>query len=373
MTAADPDADATWRMERLPDPDALLPLSNALDEIVLRRPVPSPFETVGFLHPVAKRIAAGFDYRAVYRANRLVALLPLVRHPHPRAGQLLPRFEFPETEPRMPCDWILNPQERGLAEWILATLWRERTWADCLFHTVPAGSPLLQLAPAHPTSVVSVLLSRPYVAALGPTWEDHLQTYSSKRRNYIRRVCRMRKLAEMGTPRIRRYPQEETDLAVLLEDMRVVASETWKADTLDVGAYVDLNAAVLRSMADRNRVVAFTLRVDERPVAYFFCLTLAQRLFPLLTGFHPDVAAGSPGAVLIAEALQYGCAHGYSELHFGTDWPYVSHWAQSQSEFYRVRIFSTTVRGRILRSLSAHRSRDAPPTPEPSAGSTDTK
>lgn len=342
---------APWRLEHLAEPDALLPLADAVDRIVAQRALPSPYLTVEYLHPVARQAPGAFDWRAVYRGEQLVGLLPFMRTTHARGPLRWPRLESPRTDPQLPGDWLLDPGEPDLLPWVLQTLRRERDWADAYLRRVPPDSPLL--AAVDGTMLTARQVRAPFVTALAATWDEHVQRYSSKRQRAMRAVLRMEHLGEAGNAHLEEHlPGAGMDVERLVAATEAILPHTWKTGTVSLEAYSATTTAVIRGLAARDRVVGITLRVAGRPVAVYVSLAYGRRLFPYLTAFLPEAAAASPGTLVLIATLQYGCAHGFTEVHYGNDAAYLGHLATGRSTFHEVRVFNTTVRGRLARGMA---------------------
>ncbi len=338
------------RLRRLTHPDALFALEAQLDALAAQQPRPTPFCTVPYLHALACAAAEAFDYRTVWRGDELVGLLPLVCAPRVRFGIPVPRLGFAPGRPALPGDWLLDPSLHGALPELLTALRESDVWADAYFTKLAADSVLV--AAAQQAGLPCVEVGGEYSTTLTPRWEDVCARFSSNRRRQIRRLLRLEKFGPGVGADIAVLPEPAGDAATLVQDMRAILDRSWKSAAPAFAAQCELFLRMTPGMMERERVVCFLLRLDERPAAFLLLYRAGGHLYAVLNGHDPQAAAGSPGATLIAAALRWGCAHGFRALHFGNDTPYLRHWSSVRAPVYAVRLYNATLRGRLLRAFS---------------------
>lgn len=218
------------------------------------------------------------------------------------------------------------------------TLWESRTegwrWHPDIFSTPPLETPrpliaeladgkaplaLLYSFPVAPT-FPSVTFSRGRVAVVdkrfqhyyvdtGAGFEAYLQPRNKKTVSTLRRKAR--KVESMSPDgrafRVHRLPAE---MDAFLDIALPVSERSYQYRLLGQGLPMDPGyRAQLRAMAERNEVVAYTLHLGERAIAYTVCpIYGGNRALYDHTGFDPDFAEYSPGAVLQFRIVEDLCA-----------------------------------------------------------------
>ena len=137
------------------------------------------------------------------------------------------------------------------------------------------------------------------------TFEEYLQTFSAKTRATIQR--KVRKFAQESGGhldfRVYRTPDEMT---LFHQQARTIAAKTYQ-ERLFQGA-IPASREFLdeaSGLAAQNRVRAFLLFQQDRPIAYLYTpIDEAVAQYDFL-GYDPDFAGGSPGTVLLYLAIEH--------------------------------------------------------------------
>lgn len=132
-------------------------------------------------------------------------------------------------------------------------------------------------------------------------FDAYLSTFSSKSRSGLKRKAK--KLAERsgGALDIRLY-RNEAEIADFHRLARPLSALTYQERRLDAGLPDDPGAMVALAAADRVR--AWLLWLDGRPVAYLYAPGEGTTLRYAFLGYDPAVAEWSPGSVLQLEAMR---------------------------------------------------------------------
>lgn len=337
------------RLTRLAGPAALAELEPRLDALTLRQPRPTPYTSVPYLQAMGRAADDAFDFRAVWRGEELIGVLPLARSGRSRFGVPLPRLGFAPLDPPLPGDWLLAPDCRNAVPQIIAELRRTRDWADGYLRKVPGDSPLTA------AGLGAGIRMRPHggecSAPLATSWETLCAGWSANRRRHARRLLRMDGFGPGVRPKVTVFPDDGADCDALRATMQRVLDAGWKGRRGPARAQSELLLRMVPAMAARGRVACFLLSLDARPAAFLLLFQAGAHLYAMLNAHDPAAEAGSPGAALIAQALRWGCERGAAALHFGNDAPYLRHWASAWAPYYAVRFFNTTWRGRALQAL----------------------
>ncbi|WP_294330596.1 GNAT family N-acetyltransferase [uncultured Sphingomonas sp.] len=124
---------------------------------------------------------------------------------------------------------------------------------------------------------------------------------SANSRQSLKRKAKRLAADSGGQLDVRRFRTAD-ELAIFHPLARAVSARTYQERLLGAGLPEDL--AMLQRLAAEDRVRAWLLYLQDRPIAYLCCTADADTLRYTHVGHDPDVAALSPGAVLQLEALR---------------------------------------------------------------------
>jgi CelD/BcsL family acetyltransferase involved in cellulose biosynthesis len=179
-----------------------------------------------------------------------------------------------------------------------------------------AGSRLV--AALDPSDLRLIERSEAPVLDLTDGWEAvYVSKISSKQRNHHRR--RRRQLAELGRIEIE-VARTADELARALEDAFDLHMLRWsgRPDGSGFGTPVGrrFHHASARALAalDVPRVV--TMKIDGRPVAFHYYLTLEGRMYVHRIAFDPAFARFSPGVINTLDAIETAAAEGVTRVEF---------------------------------------------------------
>lgn len=124
---------------------------------------------------------------------------------------------------------------------------------------------------------------------------------SANSRQGLKRKVKRLVMDSGGQLDIRRFRTPD-ELAIFHPLARAVSVRTYQERLLGAGLPEDL--ATLQRLAAEDRVRAWLLCLQDRPIAYLCCTADGATLLYTHVGHDPEVAALSPGAVLQLEALR---------------------------------------------------------------------
>lgn len=184
-----------------------------------------------------------------------------------------------------------------------------RSWDVLRLCDVPAGSrTLVELTTrAADFGCLAGVRRGPNSPVLDTTtkWNQYLETLPSKRRWFLRN--RLKRLSNLGRVSLETITKAD-DLVHVLDDGFRLEAAAWKGNA---GTAIICDANVRRfyttlahRAADRGWLRLYFLKLDDRRIAFAYCLEYNNRVFLLKPGFDPEFASFSPGNVLFFLALE---------------------------------------------------------------------
>jgi CelD/BcsL family acetyltransferase involved in cellulose biosynthesis len=213
---------------------------------------------------------------------------------------------------------------------------------------LPAGSHLV--AALDPSRLRLIERSEAPVLDLTDGWDAVYQSkLSAKKRNHHRR--RRRQLAELGRVdvEVARTPAE---LEAALEDAFELHMLRWRGRpdgsgfATPVGRSFHRAAARALAALDVPRIV--TLKIDGRPVAFHYYLTLEGRMYVHRIAFDPAFGRFSPGVINTLDAIETAAAEGATRVEFlGGAERYKVDLADHLEPLYQAFGLAGSLRGRV--------------------------
>lgn len=147
-------------------------------------------------------------------------------------------------------------------------------------------------------------------ASLDGSFEDYLESFSSRSRSTLKR--KVRKLAEASgrklDVRLYRSPDEVEEF---YRHARAVSAKTYQEKLLDAGLPEGEEfLAEMRDQARRDDMRGWILFLAGEPISYLYAPAEGKTLIYAYLGYDPDHAALSPGSVLQFEAMRQLMAEG---------------------------------------------------------------
>lgn len=145
----------------------------------------------------------------------------------------------------------------------------------------------------------------PWVNVSGD-WDAYYRALPSRLRNDLQR--RRRRSEERGRLQFE-VIQPADDLDRVLDVVFEVEYRSWKGragTAIKCQPEVEQFYRLLAVMATReSRLLLFLLKLDETPIAAYFCLSSAETVFMLKSGYDENFASLSPGTLLHQEIIKY--------------------------------------------------------------------
>jgi len=311
--------------------DALAQLAPIWDDLVERTGVNHPFITHAWIQTWWESFGAGGELLVLLvRADgEPIAIAPFMRVTERIYGARHRCLRFIANDHTPRCDFIVaaNPAEAYAA--ICKFLMSEcADWDVLQLRDVPSDSRTLGELTRHAAqygflSGIRRAADSPFLPTTFP-WDEYLQSLSPKRRWFLRN--RLKRLSKLGRVTLETV-SAGAELLDALEDGFRLEAAAWKGK---IGTAI-LSRPEIRLFygtlaqraADRGWLRLQFLKVNDRRVAFAYCLAYAQRMYLLKPGFDPEYAAFSPGNLLCYLALQEVHASGfeaYDFLGYGDYW-----------------------------------------------------
>lgn len=317
------------------------PLETEWEELAERVGAP-PFLRPGYVRAWCEAFDHGpLEVLALRRDGALAALIPLQRH---RGAAKSTANEWTD---------VFGPLARDLdaaAELARELFARRPRRVDLQFlHTSWDGTTALRDAAAIAgyRIVETVLQRSPYVE-LDAGWEEYEKGLEAKLRREVRR--RRRRLEEKGELRLE-ISDGTSRLDALLDEGFAVEAAAWKG-----GAGTSMSStaqterfyrAMARWAAAEGTLRLAFLRLDERPLAFDFCLEHGGSHYLLKTGYDPEQRALAPGIIMRAEMIKRAFDAGLASYEFlGKDQEWKLRWTGARREQVRLRAFAPSFAGR---------------------------
>jgi CelD/BcsL family acetyltransferase involved in cellulose biosynthesis len=193
----------------------------------------------------------------------------------------------------------------------------------------------------------------PYIVIDG-TWDAYESGLRTKFRSELRR--RRRRLEEEGRLTLEVFDGDER-LDELLEEGFRVEGSGWKGA---YGTSINTSPALRRFYtevaqwaADHGWLRLAFLRLDDRSIAFDYCLEFGKTHYLLKTGYDPAYAKFAPGMVLRRLMLYRAFSEGLDTYDFlgagHSAWK--NEWTGSQQERLSLHMFAPTARGFLDRAI----------------------
>jgi CelD/BcsL family acetyltransferase involved in cellulose biosynthesis len=310
-----------------------------------------PFVRSGWITAWTRAFAPGrLRLLCAIRNDKLVGLLPLLE------GRWT--LSSPTNWHTPMFGWLVADEEvaRSVGWWLMA---RGRARIDIAFFDAadPALTVLREAADSRrQRTIMRTILRSPYVDLAGGDWGACRSTLPKKTRKEAERLGR--RLAEQGELRLD-WSTSASNLDALIEQGFTLEGSGWKEEQQSAilssattrGFYTD----IARWAHARGELALAFLRLDERPIAFDFCLRSHGVTYVLKGGFDPAFKRFGPGAVLTYESIRRACEEGFSSYELlGADDPHKLSWTQAVRERVRFQAFARSPAGLLNRMAWSH-------------------
>jgi CelD/BcsL family acetyltransferase involved in cellulose biosynthesis len=287
-------------------------LADEWDGLVRSRPRPSPFLLHAWLVEKWRHYGDGgqLAVHVAYRDGRLVGALPLCLRS--RYGLRVLSFLGGDTAL---ADLLVADGEQP----DVATALAERATGGhdfAVFSGLPADSRLV--AALGSSRMTLIERSEAPVLDLSLGWDEvYRSKLSAKKRSHHRR--RRRQLAEAGHVEVE-VARTANELERALEDAFTLHALRWhgRPDGSGFASPVGraFHQAIVQALAPLDVPRIVTLKIDGRPVAFHYYLTLEGRMYVHRIAFDPAYGRFSPGLINTLDAIEAAAAEGATRVEF---------------------------------------------------------
>lgn len=316
--------------------DGLAELGPVWDQLVARAGVTHPFITHAWIQTWWESFGAGAElFVLLVRADgEPIAIAPFMRATERICGARHRCLRFLANDHTPRSDFIVAARSADAYAAICKFLMAQSAdWDVLQLRDVPSDSRTLQELTSHAEQYGFLSgIRRSADSPVLPTtfgWDRYMESLPPKRRWFLRN--RLKRLSQRGRVSLETVTGG-TDLLDALEDGYRLEAAAWKEKA---GTAIRCRPEIRRfytSLAQRSAARGWLrlqfLKVDERRVAFAYCLAYEQRMYLLKPGFDPEYAAFSPGTLLCYLALQDVYASGFVAYDFlGYDDSWKRQWA----------------------------------------------
>lgn len=311
--------------------EGLAGLGPIWDRLVARAGVTHPFVTHAWMQTWWECFGNGAELRVllVRSDGEPIAIAPFLCRTERIYGARHRCLSLVANDHTPRCDFIVAGRPEEAYSAICRFLMSESAnWDVMQLRDVPADSATIgelanQAAQYGFLSGVRRSASSP-ILPMRPAWNDYFETLPSKRRWFLRN--RLKRLSTLGRVSLETVAGGAALPGALGEGYRLEAA-AWKGNA---GTAIVCQPEVRKfytefaeRAAERGWLRLQFLKVDQRRIAFAYCLAYEQRMYLLKPGFDPEYAAFSPGNLLFYLALQEVHASGfvsYDFLGYDDDW-----------------------------------------------------
>jgi CelD/BcsL family acetyltransferase involved in cellulose biosynthesis len=347
-----------YHVEEISDFDAFVSLEKEWNPLLAAAPVNAPFLRHEWFRiwwkafGVGKRLAI-LAVRS--KEGELAAVVPLMEERGFRVGVPCRVWVSMSNDHSCRFDWIMNgtsDEERiRIVEALAAYLARRTPRVHFVeLQDLPVDSPILPLlldAASRSGQKVGLRpeLETPFIPIEG-TWAAYYESISGHLRRNLRR--RRRQLEEQGRVEVVCVTGEESRGASRLPDhlregFRIEAM-AWKESAGTAirqnEGWADFYEEWARTAAERGWLRLYFLKLNDRPIAFYYTLVYERKLYYLKLGYDPAYARYSPGILLHQEILASAFEEKLIELDFlGPTMTWKEDWAKKKRPHVWVYLF----------------------------------
>jgi CelD/BcsL family acetyltransferase involved in cellulose biosynthesis len=302
----------TSTIEIIDTTERLAELAPTWDRLVTRAGVTHPFVTHTWMQTWWECFGAGAELMVllIRSDGEPIAIAPFQRRTERIYGARHRCLRFLANDHSPRCDFIIaaKPVEAyaSIGKFLMS---ESASWDVLQLCDVPADSRTVRELTSHAAQYgfLSGVRRGPNspVAPTTSRWDEYFETLPSKRRWFLRnRLKRLSKSGRVSLETITGGPELLNDL----EDGYRLEAAAWKGNA---GTAIVCRPDVRRfyttlaeRAAQRGWLRLHFLKLDERRIAFAYCLAYNDRMFLLKPGFDPEYGAFSPGNLLSYLALQ---------------------------------------------------------------------
>lgn len=197
-------------------------------------------------------------------------------------------------------------------------------------------------------------LQTPYIPVEGK-WSVYFESVSGHLKRNLRR--RRRQLEEQGKVSIQQWTgdalSEGDRLMDRLQEGFEIEAMAWKGSAgtaiRENKIWVEFYRQLAQTAAERGWLRLYFLRLDDRPIAFYYTLLYDRKLYYLKLGYDPTYARYSPGILLHQEILESLFREKVVELDFlGPMMEWKREWAKGERAHVWFYLFQKGIRPRLI-------------------------
>jgi CelD/BcsL family acetyltransferase involved in cellulose biosynthesis len=312
----------TLKLEVIRTSDELAALGAVWDQLVARAGLNHPFVSHDWIRTWWESFGGDAELciALVRSGDELIAIAPFMRTMERLYGTSSTCLRLLANDHTPRCDFIVAAKhdEAYSAIW---NFMMSGDWDMVQLREVPDDSATLQALSERAREAGIKAGTRhtadsPFLRT-APSWTDYMDTLPPKRRWFLRN--RLKRLSALGRVSLETVTGGD-DLADALEHGFRLEAAAWKGEA---GTAIVCEPEIRRFytlLAERAAAQGWLhlqfLKVDDRRIAFSYCLAYEQRMYLLKTGFDPEYADYSPGNLLSYLVLQDVHASGFREYDF---------------------------------------------------------
>jgi CelD/BcsL family acetyltransferase involved in cellulose biosynthesis len=287
------------------------------------------------------------------RSGQLVGVAPLMVSEYPARGPRLRCLRYFGADPNITeihGPLIIPEYEIAVYDALLRNIFAcQDKWDVFLADGIRADGAFVPLLHLH--GVPHWLEDVPsFVLQLPATWEE----FRSTRRRNVKESLRKcsNSLKRSGLVPVHRVATRGPELVTAIESFfRLHSARAGRVDTVRHPDVFQRPGAAdfLRELCDRlsahDRVRVFAMEIGHRVVAVRVAFVVGRSLYLYYSGYDPEYGKHSVMTSVLAEAIKYAIANGYTELNLsiGADWS-KTRWSPKCRTFRRALVASPATR-----------------------------
>jgi CelD/BcsL family acetyltransferase involved in cellulose biosynthesis len=294
---------------------------------------------------------------AIYRAQRLSAVLPLRRRIKRMAGVRVRILELLIGPHLYLADWILpaGPEAARLVSLAIGWLRKEGKpgWDLLRLHRISLGSPIDAALAGQPPPLL--LPDADSVSALIRIDRPAADAMAGIAGSFRRNLRRLTRRAETEAPLAFESHSSPDSLPVALERFLDVEASGWKgtcgtstAIRCEPGG-VAFYRRLVAEFGGQGQCIIKLLRHGQQDVAGQFCLLINGVLNVLKIGYREASSAIAPGNLLMERTIETSCADpGISAVSLVTNPSWSPQWNPEAVPLRTYRVFNSNLRGLVM-------------------------
>jgi CelD/BcsL family acetyltransferase involved in cellulose biosynthesis/glycosyltransferase involved in cell wall biosynthesis len=303
------------RVHEITRVDVLESLKPAWSELYERCPTATPCQSPEWLLAWCRHFGVrDLKTLALFRGSELVGLAPFLIYEH-RGSRVLTQLGSGVSDYQ---DVLLRPDElictvRAVQHWLHA---RRGAWDVCDLEQLSVESPLMRVELGSRGSTSTCLHHACPVLRLRSSPTAFADAVPSPLRKNLRYARRM--LERLGPLRFETADASNVDVMFrsLVELHGGRGESELRSGGLADAKLVAFHRELAPALARRGVLRLHALRSNERVIAAFYGFLDKRRLYYCLSGFDPEFARMSPGAVVLERAIQAAIHTGAGAIEF---------------------------------------------------------